>query len=77
MLGHLADTGDFMSGEALADAKAYSEGMDELKSSFGRIATEIGSVLIPILTGLIEALDSMGKGLDWVAKVMGWAKARQ
>ena len=73
-LQHLADTGDFMSGEALADAKAYSEGMDELKSSFGRIATEIGSVLIPILTGLIEALDFMGKGLDSVANVLGWAK---
>ena len=75
MLGHLADTGDFMSGEALADAKAYSaSGMDELKSSFGRIATQIGSVLIPILTGLIEALDFMGKGLDSVANFMGWAK---
>ena len=74
MLGHLADTGDFMSGEALADAKAYSGSVDELKNSFGSMATQIGSVLIPILTGLVEALNSMGKGLDWVAKVMGWAK---
>ena len=73
-LQHLADTGDFMSGEALADAKAYSGSVDELKNSFGSMATQIGSVLIPILTGLVEALNSMGKGLDWVAKVMGWAK---
>ena len=52
MLGHLADTGDFMSGEALADAKAYSASVDELKNSFGSMATQIGSVLIPILNGL-------------------------
>ena len=73
-LQHLADTGDFMSGEALADAKAYSGSVDVLKNSFSSMATQIGSVLIPILTGLVEALNSMGKGLDWVAKVMGWAK---
>ena len=49
--------------------------MDELKSSFGSIATANRVyVLIPILNGLVEALNSMGKGLDWVAKVMGWAK---
>ena len=74
MLGHLADTGDFMSGEALADAKAYSASVNELKNSFGSMATQIGSALIPILNGAVEALNSMGKGLDWVAKVMGWAK---
>ena len=74
MLGHLADTGDFMSGEALADAKEYSAGMDELKNSFGKIGTQIGSVLIPILNGLVRSLNFIGKGLDWVGDTLGFAK---
>ena len=73
-LQHLADTGDFMSGEALADAKAYSASIDVLKNSFGSMATQIGSVLIPILTGLVEALNFIGKGLDWVGETLGFAK---
>ena len=73
-LQHLADTGDFMSGEALADAKAYSASIDVLKNSFGSMATQIGSVLIPILTGLVESLNFIGKGLDWVGETLGFAK---
>ena len=73
-LQHLADTGDFMSGEALADAKAYSASVDVLKNSFSSMATQIGSVLIPILTGLIASLNFIGKGLDWVGETLGFAK---
>ena len=45
-LQHLADTGDFMSRDALDAAKEYSGGMDRLKSSLSSVSTFIGTVLI-------------------------------
>ena len=42
-LQHLADTGDFMSGEALADAKAYSGEWTSSKARSGALLLQIGS----------------------------------
>ena len=75
-LQHLADTGDFMSGEALADAKAYSGGMDELKNSFVQNwHSNRVNVLIPILNGLVRSLKFYRKRV-WIgsADTLGFAK---
>ena len=54
LLEHLEETGDFLSKDQLADAKAYSKQIAELGSSFGKLGTSIGSAIIPILTDLID-----------------------
>ena len=55
-LQHLADTGDFMSRDALDAAKEYSGGMDRLKSSLSSVSTFIGTELIKTLN-------------EWIGKI--------
>ena len=69
MLGHLADTGDFMSRDALDAANEYSQGMDEVKGSLSSVSTVIGTRLIKDLNFLIS---DIGKVIDGVKQLGRW-----
>ena len=68
-LQHLADTGDFMSRDALDAANEYSQGMDEVKGSLSGVATVIGTRLIKDLNFLIS---DIGKVVDLVKQLGRW-----
>ena len=73
-LQHLAETGDFMSRDALDAAKEYSGGMDELKSSLSSVSTFIGTILIEQLNEWIGEIKKTVDGIKQLGKWLGITK---
>ena len=73
-LQHLADTGDFMSRDALDAANEYSQGMDEVKGSLSRVATVIGKRLIKDLNFLIKDIKKVVDGVKQLGRWLGLAE---
>ena len=73
-LQHLAETGDFMSRDALDAANEYSQGMDEVKGSLSRVSTVIGARLIKDLNFLISDIGKVVDGVKQLGKWLGLAK---
>ena len=70
-LQHLADTGDFMSRDALDAAKEYSGGMDRLKSSLSSVSTFIGTILIEELNEWIGKIQETIDGIKQLGRWLG------
>ena len=51
----IRENADIVSNEGLASARQFNEQWDGLKDTFGKLATSIGSAILPILTSLIKA----------------------
>ena len=73
-LQHLADTGDFMSRDALDAAEEYSGGMDRLKSSLSSVSTFIGTELIKTLNEWIGKVQETIDGIKQLGRWLGFAK---
>ena len=70
-LQHLADTGDFMSRDALDAAEEYSGGMDRLKSSLSSVSTFIGTELIKTLNEWIGKVQETIDGIKQLGRWLG------
>ena len=73
-LQHLADTGDFMSRDALDAAEEYSGGMDRLKSSLSSVSTFIGTELIKTLNEWIGKVQETIDGIKQLGRWLGITK---
>ena len=73
-LQHLADTGDFMSRDALDAANEYSQGMDEVKGSLSSVSTVIGTRLIKDLNFLIKDIKKVVDGVKQLGRWLGLAE---
>lgn len=73
MMEHFKGLNDFMSEDAIANAVAYKDSIEDLGSAVDGLKTTLGEVLLPMMTSLREGL--VGLLTDHGEELVGWIEA--
>ena len=60
----IRENGDIVSNEGIANANAFNLALGKLGGGFGKIATQVGTAFIPLLTEIIEGITELWQEID-------------
>ena len=60
----IKENGDIVSNEGIANANAFNLALGKLGGGFGKIATQVGTAFIPLLTEIIEGITELWQEID-------------